>query len=267
MSEIKFAKVNNVVLHYSQIGPPDKPTIAFINPLGGDYRVWDGVVRELANDYAIIRYDKRGHGLSECPPGPYTIRDHANDLAGLLEFLEVDEVVIIAVSIGGLIALDYTISHPQNVKALVLGDTAAKIGSAEYWGERIQAIETDGIESMSKTILSRWFAPDYQDKQPAEYEGYKNMLSRTPTAGYLASCAALGSADLRDELHQVEVKTLVVCGEEDSATPPDLVRGLSDSLKNSQFELFEDCGHNPSIEQPKKMAESIKMFLDDALSD
>lgn len=267
MSNSKFAKVNDIVLHYSNIGSPDKTALAFINPLGSDYRIWDVVVQELADDYAIILHDKRGHGLSECPPGPYTIRDHSTDMAGLLEYLEVNEVVIIAVSIGGLIALDYTKNYPHKVKALVMGGTAAKIGTAEYWQERVQAIEKDGIESMATTILSKWFAPDYQDKHPAEYEGYENMLSRTPIEGYLASCAALGSADLRDELHKIDAQTLVVCGEEDSATPPELVREFSESLMNSHFEIINECGHNPPIEQPDKMAQLIRAFLQEALSD
>jgi len=261
MTRIQFARVNGLVLHYSRSGPLDKPGIVFINPLGGDYRVWDRVVPEFMNDYSIVRYDQRGHGLSDCPPGPYSLRDFASDLAGLLAYLDLEEVYIVAVSIGGMIALEFAIHHPEKVKGMVLGDTAAKIGELKYWQERINAIQANGIGSVSEAVLSRWFSPSYKENHPEDYTGYHHMLTRMPVEGYTASCAALGSGDLREDVKKIQTRTLVVCGEEDSATPPDLVRTLSDALPNSRFELIKDCGHNPSIERPLKMAHIIKEFI------
>lgn len=258
---MKFATVEKITLHYNREGLAKGIPLVFINSLGTDQRIWDHVIPHFAEHWPIIRYDKRGHGLSDCPPGPYTIGDHAADLAGLLDYLGVKEAILIGISVGGLIALHRAIHHPQRVTALVLCDTAAKIGSAESWHERITAIQQNGLDGMAATILARWFTPDFSARHPADYQGYGNLLSRMPVAGYLATCAALREADLREAARQVKAKTLVLCGSEDLATPPQLGRELAETLPNARFELIEQAAHLPCIEQPETMALKIGRFL------
>lgn len=258
---MKFATVGKVTLHYSREGLIAGIPLVFINSLGTDQRIWDKMMPYFAEHWPIIRYDKRGHGLSDCPPGPYTIGDHAADLTGLLDYLGVEQAILIGISVGGLIALHQAIHHPQRVTALVLCDTAAKIGSAESWHERITAIQTNGLDGMAATILARWFTPDFSARHPADYQGYANLLSRMPVAGYLATCAAIRETDLREAARQVKAKTLVLCGSEDLATPPQLGRELAETLKDARFELIEQAAHLPCIEQPETMAQKISRFL------
>jgi 3-oxoadipate enol-lactonase len=210
--------------------------------------------------FPIIRYDKRGHGLSDCPPGPYSIRDLSNDLAGLLAYLHVTEAILIGISIGGLIALDFTINHPQKVSALVLCDTGAKIGTPDFWTQRIEAVSNHGMPDIAETIMSRWFAPTFSQRRAADYQEYFDMLVHMPTIGYTATCKALRDADLRDKLDTIEVKSLVLCGSEDMATPPKLGRELAASL-NAHFELIENAAHLPCIEQPSAMATKMLRFF------
>ncbi|UCG25256.1 MAG: 3-oxoadipate enol-lactonase [Chloroflexota bacterium] len=257
----KFVSVNGAVLNCAFDGPSNGIPLVFVNPLGTGLRIWDDVIESLSDRYPIIRYDKRGHGLSDGPPGPFFIHDHAKDLAALLDSLGMREVVLVGSSIGGMIALDFAAGHPQRVQALILGDTAAKIGTAEYWNERIGNIRQKGMAAMLEVILLRWFAADFQHKQPAAYQGYANLLARTDLEGYLTACAAIRDADLRDVLPGILCPTLVLCGAEDSATPPELVRGLADELQNSRFQLIPDAGHTPSVEHPEAMADAIIAFL------
>ena len=92
---MQFARINDVTIHYQIIGgPADKPVLVFANSLGTDFRIWRDVIVRLAGDFAIVLYDKRGHGLSGLGQMPYSIEDHANDLAGLLDFLSVKDAVI-----------------------------------------------------------------------------------------------------------------------------------------------------------------------------
>ena len=258
---MKFATVKGITLHYTLEGLKDGVPLVFINSLGTDLRLWDKLIPHFAEHFPIIRYDKRGHGLSDCPPGPYSIRDHSDDLAGLLDHLRVKDVIPVGISVGGMIALDYTINHPQSVKALVLCDTAAKIGAAEFWDERIAAIRKSGLEDMADTILGRWFAPAFSKQYPADYKGYYNMLTRTPVEGYTATCQALGDADLRESIGNITAKTLVLCGVEDLATPPDVGRELAAALPGGRFEPIEQAAHLPCVEQPEKMAKTIERFL------
>ena len=261
MPALKFKTINGVTLHYMFEGREQAPPLVFINSLGTDLRIWDTVMPQFTGRFTLIRYDKRGHGLSDCPPGPYTIRQHANDLAGLLEQVQVELVFLIGVSVGGMIALDYAVSHPQQVKALVLSDTAAKIGTADMWNERINLLRENGMAHLAGAILQRWFSPTFSEQHPAAYRGYFNMLTRTPLEGYIATCEAIRDADLSETVPSIRHPALVLCGAEDGATPPDLVRELAETLPNSHFELIEQAGHIPSIEQTDVLTVKIDQFL------
>jgi len=261
MPALKFKTIDGVTLHYTREGREQTTPLVFINSLGTDLRIWNVVTARLVDRFMLIRYDKRGHGLSDCPPGPYTIRQHTNDLAGLLGQLGVESAILIGVSVGGMIAIDYAVRYPQHIAALVLSDTAAKIGTADMWNERISLLRENGMAHLAGAILERWFSPSFAGQHSAAYRGYFNMLTRTPLDGYIATCEAIRDADLSDVVSSIKVPTLVVGGAEDGATPPDLVRGLAEALPKARFELVEQAGHIPSIEQPAMLVAKIDQFL------
>jgi len=256
-----FATINGVTIHYQVDGQAGKPALVFMNSLGSDLRIWDAVVPAFADHFFIIRADKRGHGLSDCPPGPYTISQLTDDVVGLLDHLAVDTAVPIGVSIGGMIALDLTARYPARVPRLVLCDTGAVIGTAAYWAERIAGLEANGFTELGTAIVARWFSPAFAAAQPAAYQGYMNMLTRTPLPGYIGACTAIRDADLRLSAQGISVPALVLCGAEDMATPPDLGRELAGMLANGRFQLIPDAAHLPCIEQPALLAEYITQFL------
>jgi len=261
MPELKFKTIDGITLHYAHEGREQTTPLVFINSLGTDLRIWNAVAAPFADRFTLIRYDKRGHGLSDCRPGPYTIRQLTSDLVGLLERLQEGAVVLIGVSVGGMIAMDFAINYPQRVRALVLSDTAAKIGTTDMWDERISLLRGYGMAHLAGAILERWFSPAFAGQYPAAYRGYFNMLTRTPLEGYIATCEAIRDADLSDAVPSIKVPTLVVGGAEDGATPPELVRGLAEALPNAHFELIEQAGHIPSIEQPALLVAKIDQFL------
>jgi 3-oxoadipate enol-lactonase len=261
-----FAGVNNLTLNYKVEGSSANPALVFVNSLGTDLRIWDDIVPYFAGRYSIIRYDKRGHGLSDCPAGPYTIADHTDDLAGILAYLGVkDRAIIIGISVGGMISLDFAARYPERVLRLILNDTGAVIGTPTYWEERISALEAHGFDELGEVILARWFAPTFAKRQPEAYQGYGNMLVRTPLGGYIDTCKAIRDADLRQAARHIDVPTLLMCGSEDQATPPELVRGLANMMSNAHFHIVPDAGHLPCIEQPEIMAREISSFLAHAL--
>ncbi len=260
-SAMRFAAVGGLTLHYTREGLRDGAPLVFINSLGTDLRMWDALAAHLAARFPIIRCDQRGHGLSDCPAGPYSIRDLADDLDGLLAYLEVTEAILIGISVGGMVALDYAAAHGERVRALVLCDTAARIGAADMWNARIEAIRKDGMAAVGEAILARWFMPDFAQQRPADYRGYYNMLVRTPAAGYTATCEALRDADLSDAAASIETRSLVLCGSADVATPPSLARGLAEALPDARFELIDQAAHLPPLEQPDATAAKIERFL------
>ena len=255
-----FAAINGIVLHYEDVGSPALPTIVFSNSLGTDFRIWDAVVRILKPEFRLIRYDKRGHGLSEAPPAPYAMADHIGDLAALLDEIGVEDTLLVGLSVGGMIAQGLAAERPDLTHALVLCDTAHKIGTADMWNERIAAAEAGGIASLADGILERWFSAAFRAGQKAALSGYRNMLIRTPAGGYAGTCAAIRDADLTDTTRHLGLPALCVVGDEDGSTPPDVVKSLADLLPEGRLEVISGCGHLPCIDQARVLAGLIRGF-------
>jgi 3-oxoadipate enol-lactonase len=260
---VQFSTINGINLHFQMIGAPEgRPVIVFSNSLGTDFRIWRDVIVRLAGDYAVVLYDKRGHGLSDLGNPPYTLDDHVGDLEGLIDLLGVSNVIVCGLSVGGLIAQGLYARRPDLVQALILCDTASRIGTEEMWDARIAAIEKGGIESIADSVLERWFPAAFRSGQAADLAGYRNMLCRTPSAGYAGTCSAIRNADLTAEARRIQVPTLCVVGEEDGSTPPDLVGALAKLVPRALYQPIPKAGHLPCIDQPVILAEAIKAFVD-----
>ena len=254
---MSFARVNGGVVHYLDEGPRDGRALVFINALGSDLRIWDDAARILSRDFRIVRYDKRGHGLSELGPDRRDMADYARDLSDLLDRLAVERATIVGLSMGGLIAQELCRQRPQLFAALVLSDTAAKIGNDESWDARIAEIERGGIEAIADSILERWFTADFRVGRRDELIGWRTMLTRTPRQGYVSACGALKRADLRPHAGAIAVPTLCLVGEEDGSTPVALVRELAGMIPGARFEIIARAGHVPAIERPEAVAELV----------
>lgn len=259
-----FARVNDVVLHHDVRGKADGPVVVFSNSLGTDFRIWDAVAATLADRYRVVLYDKRGHGLSEATPAPYRMDDHVSDLAALLDHLQVGKATIVGLSVGGMIAQGLAAKRPDLVTALVLCDTAHKIGTAEMWNARIDAVTASGIGPMSDAIMERWFTPAYRVPENAAFVGYTAMLTRTTVDGYAGTCAALRDADFTESTRALTIPVLCIVGDQDGSTPPDLVRSTAELIKGARFEIVNGAGHIPCVEQPADTARLIGDFLNES---
>lgn len=259
-----FARINGIVLHYRLAGRTDAPVLALVNSLGTDARIWDGVIALLADRYRIVSYDKRGHGLSAAPEGDYTIDDQVDDLAGLLDHLGIDRLALAGVSIGGVIGQAFALRHPQRLQALVLCDTAAKVGDAAMWNGRIAAIRQGGMASIADAVMTRWFTPAFRQERPDDLAGWQTMFERMPVEGYASTCAALRDADLTAAVAGIATPTLVVAGDQDLSTPVELVRATAEKIPGARFEIIAGAGHIPSIEQPEALATLMTHFLQGA---
>lgn len=258
---MQFARVNGIVLHYDFTGGADLPVVVFSNSLGTDLRIWDDVVTRLGGRYRMLRYDKRGHGLSQATAAPYSLVDHVEDLTALLDHLAIARVAVVGLSVGGLIAQGLAARHPDLVAALVLSNTAHKIGTEQSWNSRIETVRKDGIAAIVDTVMKLWFTAAFRAPENAAFAGCRTMLLRSPVEGYVGTCAAVRDADLTESTRAISVPTLCIAGDQDGSTPADLVRSMADLIKGSQFRVIADAGHIPCVEQPAAVADLIGGFL------
>jgi 3-oxoadipate enol-lactonase len=259
-----FADINGIVLHYEYLTEfEDEPVLVLVNSLGTDFRIWLPLIDELTENWSILVYDKRGHGLSSTGRTPYSMEDHARDLIGLVEHVGIKKAVFCGVSIGGLVVQALYRLKPALVEKLVLCDTAAKVGTEDSWNARIATVTEKGIEAIADGVMKVWFTPDFHAGRTAELAGYRNMLVRSPVDGYNATCIALRDADLTADAPRIAVPTLIVVGDQDGSTPPDLVKATADRIPGAQFHVIKGCGHLPCIEQPERLAELLAGFVNE----
>jgi 3-oxoadipate enol-lactonase len=257
-----FARRDGTLLHYRLVGRPEAPALVFVNSLGTDARIWDEVIAQFPS-HRCLSYDKRGHGLSDAPPGDYTLDQHLDDLEALLDLNGIEQAVLVGESIGGLISQGLALRAPRRLKVLVLCDTAPKMGSEQMWNDRIAAIQSGGMAAIADLVIERWFSPGFRQHRPDETAGWRNLMLRMDPHGYAATCATLRDTDLTDRIGEIKLPTLVVAGEDDLASPVPMVRACAEAIAGSRFVVLPGVGHIPSIEQPLVLAGLIKDFLEE----
>ena len=248
-----FLDLPGMTAHVREDGTEDGAPVVFVNSLGSDLRIWDDVVSDLARDYRCLRYNKRSHKLSE-DVEPYNLKTQTDDLLAVLDACAAEQATLVGISVGGLIAMSAALARPEGVRALVLCDTAARIGSVDGWNERVRWVEAEGLAAAAPLIVERWFAPDFGARRPADLRGYTTMLARTSQQGYVGTCGLLRESDLRARIGSITCPTLVVTGAHDLATPPDVGEALAHAIQGARFAQIEGAGHLPCVESPEALS-------------
>jgi len=258
---MQITRVNDIAIHWREDGDPNGAPVVFSNSLGTDFRLWDKIIPLMPSGLRLIRYDKRGHGLSEGPAGPYKMDTLIEDAGLLLDHLEIRDSVFVGLSIGGIIAQGLAEWRPDLVRAMVISNTAAKIGNTDMWAERIAAVEAGGVEAIADPTMERWFSKTFRSTE--ELNGWRNMLTRTDKAGYIGCMHAIAGTDMLSQTAGLRLATLGIAGSEDGSTPPDLVRETTDLIPGSRFHLIKGAGHLPCVENPVEYADTLTTFLTD----
>ncbi len=256
---MRIADLGDIKLHYRIDGNPDGRPVVFANSLGTDLRLWDQVLPLLPQGLKYIRYDKRGHGLSELTPAPYSMGTLVRDVERLMDHLAVKDALFVGLSIGGMIAQGLAIKRLDLIRAMVLSNTGAKIGQPAMWDERIAAVKAGGIEALADGIMERWFAAPFRKTEA--FHAWRNMLVRQPVEGYMGCSAAISGTDFYTPTSGLRLPTLGIAGSEDGSTPPDLVRETVALIPGSQFHLIRKAGHLPCVEQPEEYAAVLTKFM------
>jgi 3-oxoadipate enol-lactonase len=255
-------QANGIAIYYRFDGPEDGPVLMLSNSLGTRLEMWDPQVRALAARYRVLRYDSRGHGRTAVPDGPYSIHLLAEDAIALLDSLSIERAHFGGLSKGGMIGQMLGTEHGDRISSLTLCATACRLGPKELWNERIGTVIEKGMPALAEGILERWLTRDYRERATAEVEQIRKMILDTPAKGYAACCAAIRDMDLCGMLGRIRVPTLVVAGEDDPATPPEVVREVHERISGSRFVVVPHAAHLLNIEQAETFDRTLLDFLD-----
>ncbi|AHV91623.1 3-oxoadipate enol-lactonase [Bordetella holmesii ATCC 51541] len=222
--------------------------------------MWARQVPAFAKHFRVVRYDTRGHGRSSVPQGEYRFDQLAGDVVELLDHLGIERAHFCGLSMGGPTGLTLALDHASRIDRLVLCNTAARIGSAQGWSDRIGAVQKQTLAAMAPALVERWLTETYRQREPGLSQVLIDMLRRTPDAGYNGNCAALRDADLRERLGQIRARTLVVASTHDLAATPADGRYLSEQIPDARY-VELNTSHISNWEDPETFTREVLAFL------
>ena len=214
-----FTDLDGLRCYYRLEGAPGKPVLVLSHSLGLDHTMWDGQAPDLAERFRVVRYDVRGHGATDAPPGDYTVERLGRDALALLDRLQIDRAAWCGVSLGGMVGQWLAVHAPERLSALVLANTSPRIADPAGMEARRQKVLASGMAAVVDTAMSRFFSQALREANPPRIASARETLLATSPVGYAGCCAALRDFDGTQALGRIRTRTLVISGDADQAMP------------------------------------------------
>jgi 3-oxoadipate enol-lactonase len=219
-------------------GLKDAPVIIFSNSLGTDHGMWQAQVAAFTAHYQVVTYDTRGHGASAVIDTT-TLSNLAEDVVDVLDALKIEKAHFCGISMGGITGLYLAIHHAERFLSVTIANSAAKIGTAEAWNGRANSVEQHGLAELVKTTHTRWFSEYFDYAHDVLAQKTIQSLALTPSQGYANACRALADADLRDQLNQIQIPTLIIAGQFDPVTTVQDAEFMHQSIKTVSLKSWQ----------------------------
>lgn len=254
-------RTNGIAIHCAIEG--EGPWVTMSHSLACNLSMWDEQAALLAKNYKVLRFDTRGHGVSDAPAGAYTLEQLADDVHGLFTELGIRQTHWVGLSMGGMIGEAYALKYPGMFRSMVLADTSARQPPAaeKIWQERIRTAQEQGMEPLVQGTLERWFTAPYRNAHPEVIARIGADIRNTPVAGYAGCSAAIAKLDLLDRLPEIDCPALVIVGAEDQGTPPEMARQIHANLRGSELLVIPAAAHISNIEQAAAFNQALLGFL------
>ena len=207
------------LLNVSVEGRDGGPTLMLSNSLGTTMAMWEPQMKALTQLFRVIRYDRRGHGKSGVPPGPYSMERFGRDVLAILDDLNIEKMHWCGLSMGGMVGQWLGANAPERMGKIILSNTTCYFPDPTNWLNRIKAVKEGGMAGLADTVIAAWLTADFREREPQITQNLKAMLLATPPAGYIACCEALSTLDQRALLPKIKSPTLVIAGRHDMSTP------------------------------------------------
>lgn len=254
-------RANGIDIHYEISGRG--PWLVLSHSLCCDVSMWQPQLAALEKHFTVLRFDTRGHGRSEVPPGPYTFAQLTDDVLGLLDALKIGRTHYCGLSMGGMIGQHLALKAPDRIGRLVLADTTSRMPAEArpLWAERIRIAQAQGMAAHVQPTLERWFTAPYRAAHPEVMEAIGTLIRSTPVAGYVGCAEAISRIDLTGRLPDVKAPTLVIVGDQDLGTPPAMSQDIAAAIPGARLEVIAGASHLSNIEQAETFNRLLLDFL------
>ena len=252
-----------VALNVAQRGQGTPLLLVHGYPL--DHSMWNGQLESFSDQFRVIAPDLRGFGKSDITPGTVTMAQMADDLAEMLDSLAIREpIVLCGLSMGGYVAWQFALRHRPRLAKLVLCDTRAVADSPEAAAGRLTTAEkvlAEGAAVAAEALIPKLFARETYERQPQIVEATRQVILQTKPDGIAAALRGMAERpDVTLRLKEIDVPTLVICGEHDGISPPAEMRQIAASLPRAHYVEIAAAGHMAPLEQPAAVNDEIRKF-------
>lgn len=256
-------EVNGIALNYQLEGPEDAPCITFSHALCNNLTLWDEQAALLADRFRVLRYDQRGHGLSDAPQGPYSFPELISDVIALWNGLDIEASHWVGLSIGGMMGYGLAQEHGDRMLSLTACDSRpdAPPDYQAYFQYRIDTAQEKGMEGLVEPTVERWFTPRTVAANPPVLDQVRNMIRATNPVGHAGCCEALKTLAFGSRLGEIAVPTLVIGGAADKGAPPDVLADVAKAIPGARHEVVADAGHISNLENPAGFNAALQDFL------
>ena len=266
-AESGYAPIGEAQLYYETDG--QGTPFVMIHAGVADRRQWNNEFASFADSYRVIRYDMRGYGKSEPDEGEFS---HLGDLLGLLDFLKIDEpIILMGCSMGGGLAMDFTLAHPTRVKALIMvgsgpGGLQLDVPTSPKFAEVEKAFEAGDLERVAELETQIWF--DGTDRSPEQVDpAMRNLLYEMNRLALAHEVKQLGKRlpnspqPAFDRLDELDLPVLIVVGTQDTPYILAASEYMREKILSAQVVRFEDAAHLPNMDHPQEFQAAVREFL------
>ncbi len=252
--------VNNVGLYYEAVGRGEP--LIFIHGLGSSTRDWEFQTPVFAKDYHVIAFDLRGHGQSDKPAGPYSIKMFAADLADLLVRLGVKSAHLVGISLGGAVALQYALDYAAAIKTLTIVNSGPSLGGTPEQAQqeidrRIGLVQQHGMRAMGQALAPNLFpAPE----RAALREAFVERWAENDPAAYIEATRSMLGWNVTDQLNAIQCPTLVIAADLDY-TPAAAKEAYVKLLPHAELAVIANAHHAVPLERPQEFNAVLARFL------
>jgi 3-oxoadipate enol-lactonase len=241
-------------------GPANAPALMMSNSLGTNLHMWDDQAPAFSKQFRLVRYDRRGHGKSDAPKGPYTMDRLGRDVIAIVDALGVKKFNWCGLSMGGMVGQWLGANAPERLEKLIVSNTHYHYADKQPWHDRIKFAQEKGLAALAPMQMERWFTKGFREKSPQPIAKITEMFVATPVGGFVACCEAVRDMDFRQSTPTITVPTLVIVGSQDPATPPSAGEDIHKMIKGSTLVAI-DAAHLSNVEQPKAYTDAVLNFL------
>lgn len=259
---MSFAKVNDVQLYYELHGAEGKPVVLFLHGLGSSVRDWELQIPAFASDYRVLAVDMRGHGRSDKPQGPYSMPGFVRDVIGLLDQLHIDKAHVVGLSMGGMIAFQMAVDHPERIQSMVIVNSGPAVVAHtikdrfNVW-MRFFIVRVMGMKKMGETLAPRLFVDADQE---ALRQTFISRWAENDARAYLDAMRAIVGWTVEDKINQIKVPTLILSSDQDY-TPVSVKEAYLAKMPKAALQVLPNAHHAVSSERPEAFNEAVRQFV------